>query len=664
MELFRDIVTNVVLLFGLVSIASLTNTRTTDPKPTRQITLGLIIGFITIIVMMSAWELYDGVFFDTRSVLIGVTALFFSAPTAAIATVMAAVYRIVIGGPGVYAGVATLVTACSIGLLWRRFIAPRNNINQYVSFYLFGVTVHVGMLLCQIVFPYPGVIENLRRIAPVVLVVFPLATMLIAMFIRNHERRIAAGERIRASEETYRVTVNNSPLGIIQYDTNGIIRLANRSFANALDIEPEQLIDLDINTLPNRTIVHDMNQSLKGFTTLYEDDYTSYLSGKTFPARVRFAPIRVGNEITGGIGIIEDLSEQRRLEQDVATLRIRDPLTGLWNRAAFDTILLEASDELHYPVTLVVCDINTFQVINTSFGYDVGNEVLVHLAATLLAFQAKHDSVTVYRIGGDEFALVLPGFNEDDARAHVERMKADIAALDTFEFTINLSCGIATATTAEDPIADVYTRALTDMMTNKLYDGSSISTKTIDLIMNTLFEKNPRERAHSERVSRIARLIADQFELGTAFANRTELAARLHDIGKITVASDILDKAGKLTPREWTRIKSHPETGFKILASVPEYLDVATVVLGHHERWDGNGYPRGFAGNKTPLEARIIAVADAFDAMIVARPYRPALSKDAAVAEIRANAATQFDPQVVTHFLAIADAIDTKEPTS
>ena len=216
-----------------------------------------------------------------------------------------------------------------------------------------------------------------------------------------------------------------------------------------------------------------------------------------------------------------------------------------------------------------------------------------------------------------------------------------------------MSSGVSTVLDKDNSIIDTFNNALKDMANNKIYAGSSISLKTIDLIMSTLFAKSVRERMHSERVSLISKKIAEKYKLGTAFTNRVALAGKLHDIGKITVSEDILDKPGKLSEAEYSKIKKHSETGFKILSSVSEYLDIANVVLSHHERWDGLGYPRGLRNHEAPLESRIINVADAFDAMTVDRPYRKAFTTDRAVQELKDYAGKQFDPDVVNKFIEL-----------
>jgi diguanylate cyclase (GGDEF)-like protein/PAS domain S-box-containing protein len=655
MDTIRDILINVVLLFGLIFVVSLSNSNIIQKKLSSKIILGIIIGFVTVIIMLNAWELNTGAIFDTRSVMISVTAMFFSYITGIIATVIAIAYRIYVGGDGVYAGVLTLFTSFLIGSIWKRYVYNKWKINKYLSFYLLGLIVHIVMLLCQLTFPYPTNIEVLQRVGPVVIVVFPIAVMLVSIAIVNHQERIDYQAAIRKSERKYRTLIDNSKLGIIQYNLDGVIEIVNQAFADIMKTTQKQLLNLDMTKLPNKALVRALKKSLAGETALFEDYYTSYISGMSFDARVKFSPIYDNGVVIGGIGILEDLTREKQMHKNLEELKNRDILTNLLNRNAFDEFFFSTNQDIYYPISIATCDINTFQVINTSFGYDVGNDVLKNISNILIEYTKDKPDLKPYRIGGDEFALIMLNTSYKEAKEMISELQSQINHIMKFDFDINISCGISTSITNKTSLFDTFNEALADMMSNKIYDGSSISIKTIDVIMNTLFEKSKRERMHSERVSVIAKKIAEKFSLGTAFTNRVALAGKLHDIGKITVAEEILDKPGKLNSQEWQRIQKHPETGFKILSTVPEYLDIANVVYAHHERFDGKGYPRGLKANQTPLESRIIGVADAFDAMTVTRPYRTALTIDEAIKEIKDFSGTQFDPLVVEKFLMLYD---------
>ncbi len=170
--------------------------------------------------------------------------------------------------------------------------------------------------------------------------------------------------------------------------------------------------------------------------------------------------------------------------------------------------------------------------------------------------------------------------------------------------------------------------------------------------MNTLFEKNPREMKHSERVSAIAVKIATYLGLDDAVIRDIRIAGLMHDIGKIGISENVLNKTGKLTREEYAEIKKHPEIGYRILSTSSEFSDIADCIYEHHEHWDGTGYPAGLKKEEIGLQARIIAIADAYDAMTSMRTYRETKTREQAYQEIARCAGTQFDPEIAKSFLA------------
>lgn len=172
--------------------------------------------------------------------------------------------------------------------------------------------------------------------------------------------------------------------------------------------------------------------------------------------------------------------------------------------------------------------------------------------------------------------------------------------------------------------------------------------EVIDVVLTTLDARDPYTYEHSFRVALFAEMLSRELRLPAEIHQRTHVAAHLHDIGKIAISDQVLNKAGRLNREEMIEIQRHPRIGFNILSRLPTFHEIATIVLHHHERFDGNGYPGRLAGRGIPLESRIIGVADAFDAMISNRPYRNALSIDEALAELKRHAGEQFDPAIVT----------------
>ena len=184
------------------------------------------------------------------------------------------------------------------------------------------------------------------------------------------------------------------------------------------------------------------------------------------------------------------------------------------------------------------------------------------------------------------------------------------------------------------------------MYKHKLYESHSMRTKTIDMIMNTLFEKSTREMFHSKRVSDLCEAITLHMNFDQDDINSVKLAGLMHDIGKMGIDEKILNKPKSLTTSQWDEMRKHPEIGYRILNSSNEFSDMANYVLQHHERYDGNGYPNKLKGEEISIEARIIAVADSYDAMTSDRTYRKGLTEEEAINEIKKCAGKQFDPSI------------------
>jgi HD-GYP domain-containing protein (c-di-GMP phosphodiesterase class II) len=214
-----------------------------------------------------------------------------------------------------------------------------------------------------------------------------------------------------------------------------------------------------------------------------------------------------------------------------------------------------------------------------------------------------------------------------------------------------MSLGWAVKGHMNEDIMDTIKAAENSMYRNKLFESPGTRGNIIHSIMNTLNGISVSEKRHSERISNHYEKIATAFSLSEKNIEDYKTACMFHDIGMIAIDQSILKKAEKLNQEEWEEIRRHPEVGYRILNAVPDFAEIAEYVLAHHERWDGQGYPKGLKGEEIPYIARLIAIAGAYDAMTSARPYRKALSEDAAIDELIKNAGTQFDPDIARIFI-------------
>lgn len=347
--------------------------------------------------------------------------------------------------------------------------------------------------------------------------------------------------------------------------------------------------------------------------------------------------------------IISEVSERKRAEQEIRYLSYHDYLTGLHNRRFYEEELGRLDIPENLPITLIMADVNGLKLINDSFGHTMGDELLKK-AARLITTVVPENSI-VARLGGDEFIVILPQTDIFQAVDVINDLKAKTANDKIGAVDISISFGYEIKEMEDQDIQEIYKRAEDDMYRHKLYESASIKNKTIELIMNTLYEKSSREMLHSRRVSELCKSIAGEMGLNKDAINQIGAAGLMHDIGKMGIDEKILNKEGRLNFEEWQEIQRHPEIGYRILSSSSEFSEMSKYVYEHHERWDGKGYPKKLKGEEISIQARIIGVADAYDAMTCDRTYRKGLSRTEAIYELRKNAGTQFDPEVTRTFI-------------
>jgi diguanylate cyclase (GGDEF)-like protein/putative nucleotidyltransferase with HDIG domain len=362
-------------------------------------------------------------------------------------------------------------------------------------------------------------------------------------------------------------------------------------------------------------------------------------------------------------------------------LALTDPLTGLGNHRHFHERLereLLHAQEKRLPLTLCLVDVDDFKRINDRFGHPAGDRVLSRLASRL------RQTGEAFRLGGDEFALLLPGYDEGSALTAAASVVERIAALELEQIgSVTVSVGVATSPAHAADRDELIRLADSALYWAKEYGKNRVRSYRPDVIelaelkrLASGPDRAARFRAaaslaravdardvytgsHSQRVAELAARMARRLELPDEDVELTRLAASLHDLGKLAIPEEILRKPGPLTEPERMVLERHPQIGFRMLESLG--VDpVAEWVLHHHERWDGSGYPDGLPGDRIPLGARIIFVADAYDAMTSERVYRRRVLPEQAVAELQRCAGTQFDPEIVD---ALADELAaTAEP--
>jgi len=325
-----------------------------------------------------------------------------------------------------------------------------------------------------------------------------------------------------------------------------------------------------------------------------------------------------------------------------------DDLTGLGNRRALMSALerqLPLANDAR-PLVLALFDLDGFKGYNDTFGHPAGDAVLARLGGALGRAVARRG--TAYRMGGDEFGVLI----EPGSEVAQPILEAAASALsDRGEgFEVGCSYGSIVLPREATEIEEALRLADQRMYAAKNRGRRSAGRQSKDVLLRAMAERDPRLGAHIADVARLAEAVATRLGLPVDHVERVRHAAELHDIGKVAIPDAILHKPGPLDAHEWEFIRSHTVIGERIIAAAPDLEGVAVLVRSSHERFDGAGYPDGLGGTEIPLGARIVAVCDAFDAMVTNRSYRRGVAAEAAIAELRRCAGTQFDPVVVEAF--------------
>jgi len=379
---------------------------------------------------------------------------------------------------------------------------------------------------------------------------------------------------------------------------------------------------------------------------LVRKDRTSFWANVSV-SRINF------NEEDIFMSTVIDISERKKAEEMMHYLTYHDQTTGLNNRHFYESNIAKIDVVENYPITIIKIDINGIKLINDAFGYEIGDTMVKKVVSIIKPLVYNADMFC--RFGGSDFIIIYTKVQQ----AYIDIIMAQInhAMINETIQNIKVSVSLAYAikNSEQQNLMSIVNKAEMKLSREKLIDASSMLSRTIEIIMNSLYEKNSREMEHSKRVANICEKIAQRMNLESNIVSKLKIAGLMHDIGKIGIPDSILNKPDRLNEEEFSLIRKHSEVGYRILSAANEFSEIADYILAHHERWDGKGYPKGLRGTDIPVYSRIISIADSFDAMTSDRSYRQAMTLEQAKREIVMNSNIQFDPSIVKIFIDIID---------
>lgn len=478
--------------------------------------------------------------------------------------------------------------------------------------------------------------------------------------VNDITKQKALEEAIYTEKELFRTTLMSVGDGIISTDENGKVHMMNPvaekltgwSMRDAFGMPMEAVFQI-LDDQRNSVSENPAQFVLRTGKVTKTENHTILISRsgtETFIEDVA-APIKdKKGQLTGAVLVFRDSREKLEKQKQIEYLSFHDHLTGLYNRRYMEDALKRLDTSRNLPLTIMVLDVNGLKLTNDAFGHETGDKLLIMVTKILKSVCRSDDLIG--RIGGDEFLILFPNTDEKSAELIRQRINSKAKKKKLGSVIVSVAIGYAIKTTPEENVEVIEQDADNNMYRDKIKNGKSMKTGTIQAILNNVYKLHKNEEKHTRHVAKYCKKMARALNFTSAEVELIMNAALLHDVGKIIIPDRVLKKDTEYSKDEMEIVRRHAETSYQILKSVDDFAYIADVVLHHHERWDGKGYPQGLKGESIPIMSRIMSIADSYEAMISDRSYRKQLTEKEAIDELRACSGTQFDPVLVEVFIS------------
>jgi len=468
----------------------------------------------------------------------------------------------------------------------------------------------------------------------------------------NITERVQALELLKQSENRTKAIIKAIPDLFFIMNSEGVFidYLSNVNDEN-LFVNKEYFINKSVSDIFGEGVASLFDTAIdkvKNTGKLELIEYPLYMNGKFNYYEARITMFDENSILT----VVRDITKRKNDEKRIFEMSMHDSLTGLFNRNYFEEKLMSLKNEKTQNVGIIVCDIDGLKLVNDTLGHAQGDE-LIKNAASILKICCKEED-TIARIGGDEFVVIIPNTSEEELETYANKIANKAEQLNVLEPIIMVSISVGYAISSDNnELQLVFREADSHMYREKLHHHQSKRSKNIELLSKMLEARDFITEGHGERLQTLTTELSKVIRLSEPEINDISLFAQFHDLGKIGIPDSILFKPGRLDDTEIVNMKRHTEIGYRIAKASPDLAHISDWILKHHERWDGKGYPYGLKGEEIPIQCRVLAIVDAYDAMTNDRPYRKAMSKEMAIEEIIKCAGTQFDPILAEKFIKL-----------